>query len=113
MWSTKSFNKNLKAAAFDGKLAMENIMLKFILGRKEPGGRRSLETRRIGVKGMSDKAQALTVKKALLTKSGVREVYINRDEGVVTVSFDPTQTGVPELSDVILRKGYFPNPLEN
>ena len=49
-----------------------------------------------------------TIKKALLTKSGVREVYINRQAGVATVSFDPAQTYFPALSDVIMRKGYFP-----
>lgn len=84
-------------------------MFKMLFGRGSLDGR--LETQRIGVKGMKDKSCARTVKKALLTKSGVREVYINRDEGVVTVSFDPSQTDVPELSDVILRKGYFPGPV--
>lgn len=87
-------------------------MMRLMFGRNRAIGR-ALETRRFGIKGISGKAQARTVKKALLTKSGVREVYINRDEGVVTVSFDPAQTGVPELNNVILRKGYFPNPLDD
>jgi copper chaperone CopZ len=61
---------------------------------------------------MAGKAHELTVKKALLSKAGVREVYINREEGVVSVSFDPTLTDVAELNQVILRKGFFPSPVE-
>jgi len=53
-----------------------------------------------------------TVKKALLTKNGVREVYVSRANGVATVSFDPDQTDIPQLTEVILRKGYVPGPVE-
>ena len=67
-----------------------------------------LETQRIGIKGMRDKRSERTIKKALLTKNGVREVYINRTSGIATVSFDPNQTSVPALSEVILRKGFIP-----
>ncbi len=67
-----------------------------------------LETQRIRIKGMTCKRCERTVKKALLTKNGVREVYINRQEGVATVSFDPVQTSLTALNDVILRKGYVP-----
>ena len=83
-----------------------------IFGR---GLRRSghpLETQRIRIKGMTCKNCERTVKKALLTKSGVREVYINRQEGIATVSFDPVQTNLNALNDVILRKGYFPGVVE-
>ena len=79
-----------------------------ILGRVLGRSGHALETRRIRIKGMTDKRCERTIKKALLTKSGVREVYINRQEGTATVSFDPTRTDVESLSDVILRKGYFP-----
>jgi hypothetical protein len=86
-------------------------MFKLIFGRNRTGGK-SLETRRIGIKGMAGKANEVTVKKALLSKAGVREVYINRDEGVVSVSFDPAMTDVDSLNEVILRKGFFPVPVE-
>lgn len=86
-------------------------MFKLMFGKNQMGGR-PLETRRIGVKGINDKASGLTIKKALLTKTGVREVYINREEGVVTVSFDPSQTDVPALNEVILRKGYIASAIE-
>jgi len=69
----------------------------------------AVETHRIRIKGMTCKQCERTIKKALLTKNGVREVYINRQEGIATVSFDPAQTDVAALSDVILRKGYFPD----
>ncbi len=75
-------------------------------------GGNALEKRRIGIKGMAGKAHELTIKKALLSKAGVREVYINREEGVVTVSFDPTQTDDASLHEVIMRKGFFPEPAE-
>ena len=71
-----------------------------------------LETARIRIKGMTCKGCEGTIKKALLTKNGVREVYINRDEDVASVTFDSTQTDVPGLHQVILRKGYFPGPVE-
>ncbi len=86
-------------------------MLKLFFGKNRMGSGK-VETRRIGVKGLTDKANGKTVKKALLTKTGVREVYINRDEGVVTVMFDPALTDVPALNEVILRKGYIASAIE-
>ena len=77
-----------------------------IFGRALKRSRQPLETRRIRINGMTCRRCERTVKKALLTKSGVREVYINRQEGVATVSFDPAQTNLTALSDVIARKGY-------
>jgi copper chaperone CopZ len=86
-------------------------MFKLFFGKNRMGSGR-VETRRIGIKGLAGKANAKTVKKALLTKTGVREVYINRDEGIVTVLFDPALTDVPALSEVILRKGYIASAIE-
>ena len=83
---------------------------RFFTGRRGRG--HALETRRIGIKGMTCKRCERTIKKALLTKSGVREVYIDRESGVATVSFDPAQTDVPALNEVILRKGYVPGQPE-
>ena len=70
------------------------------------------ETHRIGIKGMTCKRCERTVKKALLTKSGVKEVFVNREEGIATVTFDPAKTSVPALYEVILRKGYAPQAVE-
>ena len=79
-------------------------------GRRARWGSK-IETARIGVRGMTSKRCERTVKKALLTKNGVREVYMNRTNGVATVLFDPAQTDVPQLTEVILRKGYVPGPV--
>lgn len=86
-------------------------MFKLNFGRKGLSGN-ALETRRIRVKGMAGKAHEVTIKKALFSKAGVREVYINREEGVVTVLFDPTLTDAAALNEMILRKGFFPSPVE-
>jgi copper chaperone CopZ len=87
-------------------------MFKLIFGKNRMGSGR-VETRRLGVKGMSGKASGKTIKKALLTKTGVREVYVNRDDGIITVSFDPALTNVPALNEVILRKGYIISAIED
>jgi len=48
------------------------------------------------------------VRKALLTKAGVKQVYIDLKAGIASVTYDPAQTNIPMLHDIILRKGYFP-----
>jgi copper chaperone CopZ len=70
-----------------------------------------LETKEIGIKGMTCGRCVKTVKKALLTKNGVKEVYITLETGVASVTYDPTLTDIPALHQIILRKGYFPAPV--
>lgn len=67
-----------------------------------------LETKRIGIRGMTCDRCVRTLKKALLTKAGVKEVRIDRDSGLATVTYDSTQTDIPALHEIILKKGYFP-----
>jgi copper chaperone CopZ len=67
-----------------------------------------LETKQIGIKGMTSDRCVRTLKKALLTKAGVKEVRIDREGGVATVTYDSTQTDIPALHEIILKKGYFP-----
>ena len=67
-----------------------------------------LETGRIEIKGMNVRGCERTIRKALLTKSGVKEVDLNRDTGVATIRFDPAQTDLHGLSEAIRRKGYLP-----
>ncbi|HZQ48619.1 MAG TPA: heavy-metal-associated domain-containing protein [Verrucomicrobiae bacterium] len=71
---------------------------------------RVLETKEIKINGMTCNRCAKTIKKALLTKNGVKEVYINRESGVASVTFDPSLADLPTLHQIILRKGYFPVP---
>jgi copper chaperone CopZ len=87
-------------------------MLKELLGIHRGRTAGPLETARINVKGMNSRKCEQTVKKALLTKNGVREVYLSRDNGVAVVVFDAGQTDIPTLHQVILRKGYIPSAPE-
>jgi hypothetical protein len=48
------------------------------------------------------------VKKALLTKSGVKQVLVDLKTGIASVTYDANQTDVPALQQIITRKGYFP-----
>lgn len=68
----------------------------------------ALETKEIGIKGMTCGRCVKTIKKALLTKNGVKEVHIDREKGVASVTYDPALTDIPTLHQIILRKGYFP-----
>jgi copper chaperone len=70
----------------------------------------ALETKEIGIKGMTCGRCVKTVKKALLTKNGVKAVHINLENGVASVTYDPMLTDIPTLHQIILRKGYFPVP---
>ncbi len=71
---------------------------------------RPLVTQEIGIKGMTCKSCVKTIKKALLTKNGVKQVYIDLESGVASVTYDPSLADVPTLHQIILRKGYFPVP---
>ena len=82
----------------------------FSANRKRP--EQTLETARIGIKGMTCQRCVQTIKKALLTKSGVKEVYLDLKNGFASVTYDPTQMDIPTLHEIILRKGYFPGPAE-
>lgn len=72
---------------------------------------RVLETRRIAIKGMTCNRCASTIKKALLTKNGVREVYIDRNAGIASVTFEPSKADLPTLFQIIQRKGYSPSEI--
>ena len=68
----------------------------------------NLVTARIGVKGMTCQRCVRTVKKALLTKSGVKQVFVDLKTGIASVTYDSNKTDVPALQEIITRKGYFP-----
>ncbi len=86
-------------------------MLKRLISALRDRRGRVLETRRIGIKGMTCNRCAKTIKKALLTKNGVREVYIDREAGVASVTFDAAKADLPTLFQIIQRKGYFPSEI--
>ncbi len=67
-----------------------------------------LETRAIGIVGMTCDNCVRKVEKALRNQEGVREVRVDRAAGVATVTFDTKRTDIPALHDALLRSGYQP-----
>ena len=83
-------------------------MLKKLFKAYQERKGRNLVTARIGIRGMTCKRCVRTVKKALLTKTGVRQVLVDLKTGVASVTYDANKTDVPALQQIITRKGYFP-----
>ncbi len=73
-------------------------------GMKEP----VLETREIQIAGMACDNCVRKVEKALRSKDGVKEVRVDRNAGIATVTFDRTHTDIPALHEALLRSGYRP-----
>jgi len=90
---------------------MCQVMIKRLINAYRDRREHSRVTARIGVKGMTTKRCARTVRKALLTKSGVKQVLVDLKSGVASVTYDPLQTDLPALHQIILRKGYFPQEM--
>jgi Cu+-exporting ATPase len=72
--------------------------------RQEEG----LETREIGVTGMSCDNCARRVEKALRNVAGVTEARVDRAAARATVTFDPTKTGIEALDEALVKSGYPP-----
>jgi P-type Cu+ transporter len=70
-----------------------------------------LETREIGIAGMTCENCVRRVERALRGNPGVKEVRVDRETARATVTFDTTQTNVPALHDALLKSGYQPAPL--
>ncbi len=70
-----------------------------------------LETREIGIEGMTCDHCVRRVEKALRSNPGVKEVSVDRATARATVTFDATQTDIPALHDALRRSGYPPSPL--
>lgn len=67
-----------------------------------------LETRDIGISGMTCDNCVRRVEKALGLVGGVKEVKVDRAASRATVTFDTTRTGIPALHDALLKSGYQP-----
>lgn len=67
-----------------------------------------LQTRDIGIQGMTCDHCAKRVDKALRGQKGVKEVQVDRVAARATVTFDTTQTDMPSLRDAVLKSGYQP-----
>ncbi len=66
---------------------------------------RPLVTQEIGIKGMTCKSCVKTIKKALLTKNGVKQVYIDLESGVASVTYDPSLADRADASPDHLAEG--------
>ena len=87
----------------------QQIMLQTILKAYRDRKTQNLVEVRIGIKGMTCKNCVRTIRKALLTRPGVKHVLIDLKTGVASVTYDSNQVDVPALHQIfIVRKGYFP-----
>ncbi len=67
-----------------------------------------LETRDIGIAGMTCDNCVRKVEKTLRSRDGVKEVRVDRVAGIATVTFDTKRTDIPALHDALLQSGYQP-----
>lgn len=67
-----------------------------------------LETKEIGIAGMTCDNCVRTIERALRGKEGVREVKVDRAKGLATVTYDTRKTNIPALHDILLKAGYTP-----
>jgi copper chaperone CopZ len=65
-------------------------------------------TRQIAIEGMTCDNCVRTVEKALRGQRGVKNVEVDRENAVATVTFDSSQTDIPALHDALLKSGYKP-----
>jgi copper chaperone CopZ len=68
----------------------------------------AMETKTIGIQGMTCESCVETIMKALDGQPGVKEVQIDRDNSLATITFDSRETNLPTLHDVLLKSGYRP-----
>lgn len=67
-----------------------------------------LETRDIGISGMTCDKCVARVEKALRGVGGVRDVRVDRTAARATVTFERARTDIPELHEALLKSGYKP-----
>ncbi len=77
----------------------------------EPGRpvKSKLERVELGIAGVTTVKAVKTIEKAFRGKAGVKEVRVDREGGVAHIVFDPRQTHVPDLHDILLESGYHPS----
>lgn len=65
-------------------------------------------TRQIAIEGMTCDKCVQRVDKALRGKPGVKDVRVDRQQALATVTYDSSQTDIPALHDALLEAGYRP-----
>ncbi|MBC8096294.1 MAG: heavy-metal-associated domain-containing protein [Akkermansiaceae bacterium] len=78
---------------------------------EKPQTETALETREIGIAGMTCDRCVSRVEKALRSVNGVKDVRLNRHAARATVTFDTANTNEPALQDALIKCGYKPSPL--
>ncbi len=68
----------------------------------------SLDTKQIAIEGMTCDSCVGTIEKAVNKINGIKELRIDRNSAIATVTFDHRQTNLPAIHDAILRAGYRP-----
>jgi copper chaperone CopZ len=74
----------------------------------QPSREEIVETRKIGIAGMTCDHCAQRVEAALRGVNGVKDVRVDRSAGLATVAFDTKRTDIPTLHNALLKSGYQP-----
>ena len=67
-----------------------------------------LDTKTIGIAGMTSDRCVSTVEKAFTRHRGVKQIQIDRESATATITFDTRQTNIAELHETLLKSGYKP-----
>jgi copper chaperone CopZ len=67
-----------------------------------------LETKVIGISGMTCDKCVQTIERAFRNHRGVKEVQVNRADATAKITYDKRQTDLPALHETLLRSGYKP-----
>jgi P-type Cu+ transporter len=65
-----------------------------------------LETRELKVAGMGCDNCVRKLERAFRARDGVKDVHLDGIAGRVTVTFDRTKLGIPELQELVVQSGY-------
>lgn len=67
-----------------------------------------IETKQIAIEGMTCDNCVRTIERALRKITGVKEMSIDQQNAVATITFDHRETNIPAIHDAILKAGYRP-----
>lgn len=65
-----------------------------------------LDTKTIGIAGMTSERSIRKIERAFSQKIGVKEIQIDRENATATIVFDIRKTNMAELHELLLRSGY-------
>jgi Cu+-exporting ATPase len=75
-----------------------------------PAGEVTTETRTFAIEGMTCDSCVRTIEKILRDVKGVKSFEVDRKRARANVTFDNTQTDVPEIFAQLKKGGYFARP---